>query len=644
MFSFSHLSVRQKLFRLILLASALAFLCVTVAALFFEVSTFRPRAVEELRTEASVLEEVLSASLDFGLKETADKGLKNHCLNSPIVLAALYDTKNLFTAYRRPDSIDLLPSAPAPAGYEFTARRLSLWQPVHNNENVVIGHLYLIKELPPLHARLPQYTIMTGAVLLALAVVGFVLMSGLRRNVLRPLAVLVNTTAEVARHNDYSIRAAVQRDDELGQLAHAFNQMLETVGLRNAALREASTRIENVFNSTTEVAIISTDPQGVVTIFNTGAERMLGYSSRDVVGKLTPIIWHHADEVTARAAELSRQMGRSITSFETFVARARHGEPEARDWTYVRKDGTHLMAHSVVTAVQDAQGSITGFLGVANDITVRKQAEAEIHRLNEELERRVIERTAQLEAANKELEAFSYSVSHDLRAPLRHITGYVNLLNTHAGEALDAEGHRLLDTVASAAQRMASLIDDLLAFSRTSRAPMRLAPISLNQLVEECRQELAPDLKDRNVTWAISTFPEVLGDRALIKQVLLNLLGNAVKYTRKRLEARIEVGFQSGDTEWQFHVRDNGLGFNMKYSDKLFRVFQRLHSDAEIEGTGIGLANVRRVIQRHGGRTWAEGEPNQGAVFFFTLPKHTPALSSPHHMGDGQPGTTNTIA
>jgi len=251
---------------------------------------------------------------------------------------------------------------------------------------------------------------------------------------------------------------------------------------------------------------------------------------------------------------------------------------------------------------------------MAVEIRRRKAVEASLHKSEEALL-----------GANKELEAFSYSVSHDLRAPLRHVAGFVQLLQAKARDQLDDTGRRYLDVIAGAANKMGALIDDLLSFSRTGRAQMRAEVLPLAQIVEECRRELEPETRGRTIDWRIGELPEVTADRALLRQVMANLLGNAVKYTGKKPAARIEVTARREGGEIVVGVRDDGAGFDMKYADKLFGVFQRLHTEAEFEGTGIGLANVRRIVARHGGRTWAEGAVNQGAAFYFSLPAGPPA-------------------
>ena len=261
-------------------------------------------------------------------------------------------------------------------------------------------------------------------------------------------------------------------------------------------------------------------------------------------------------------------------------------------------------------------------------VTQRKQEQEELRRINETLEQRVLARTAELDATNKELEAFSYSVAHDLRAPLRHMDGFIRLLKKHAWTSLEEKNQRYLGIISDSARQMGLLIDDLLAFSRVGRAELKVLPVSLQQLVQEAMQELREETQGRDIAWKIGQLPEVMVDRSMMRLVMINLLANAVKFTGKRERAEIEVGASRDEAEGiVVFVRDNGVGFDMEYADKLFGVFQRLHPAEEYEGTGIGLANVQRIIHRHKGRTWARGEVDQGATFYFSLPKATEATT-----------------
>ena len=289
------------------------------------------------------------------------------------------------------------------------------------------------------------------------------------------------------------------------------------------------------------------------------------------------------------------EVSRRITADEGYTARA------------VARPGDSLEVRYVIESFNEMLARIES----------RDRSLTEAH---DELEARVHERTAELEATNQELEAFSYSVSHDLRAPLRHIMGFASILQERSGAALDERGRRHLATITAAAGRMGHLIDDLLAFSRIGRTSLSPRDVDLGRAVEQARLEIAPDTVDRDIEWRIHDLPCVRADPALLGPVLTNLLSNAVKYSGQRPTARIEIGADIRETEAEIFVRDNGVGFDMRYAGKLFGVFQRLHGTDEFEGTGIGLANVRRIVSRHGGRTWAEGEPGRGATFYFSLP------------------------
>jgi len=292
--------------------------------------------------------------------------------------------------------------------------------------------------------------------------------------------------------------------------------------------------------------------------------------------------------------------------------------------TYV--DGDIVFAEELARRAAVAIENATLYEEARRAVEERDRALAEVRDLAATLEQRVNDRTAALREANKELESFSYTVSHDLRAPVRHIGGFVDLLRNAASDKLDDRALRYLDTIKTSASQMGMLIDGLLAFSRLGRTELGKRPVDLGSVVRDVVRELEPDLAKRNVTWAIGDLPMVAADPTMIRLVVANFVANAVKYTRTRAEAKIEVASKREGDEIVFWVTDNGVGFNMAYQEKLFGVFQRLHNDAQFEGTGIGLATARRIVHRHGGRVWARGAEGEGATFYFSLPhKDLPA-------------------
>src|SRR5712691_11495096 len=359
-------------------------------------------------------------------------------------------------------------------------------------------------------------------------------------------------------------------------------------------LRESREQFRAVTETASD-AIISADGQGNIIYFNQAAEHILGYPAQEVLGQPLTLLMPERFQQPHRLGFqrfLATKQARIIGKTLELVAR--------------NKDGKEFPIEISVANWTTANGNF--FTAILRDITSRKKAEDAL-----------TTRTAELEAVNRELEAFSYSVSHDLRAPLRHVDGFSDMLREECAPVLNQAGRRYLDTITESVKQMGRLIDDLLVFSKMGRAELRQSQVSISDLVTEVLQELSSETNGRRIEWEIQSLPGVRGDRAMLKQVWANLLSNSIKYTRPRDVAKIRIGCSRKNGGLEFYVQDNGAGFDMKYADKLFGVFQRLHRAEEFEGTGIGLANVRRIVTRHGGLTWAEAKPDEGATFYFTL-------------------------
>jgi PAS domain S-box-containing protein len=369
------------------------------------------------------------------------------------------------------------------------------------------------------------------------------------------------------------------------------------------ALAESEEQFRAVFDNAMDAMIIW-DDQGKFSAANPAASDLFAVPRERLLGAKIEDFVSSADREDV------------VDSLRTPGAGGRRGEFELHE----ADGGVRCIEY---TATVDYQAH--RHLSIMRDVTDRKRAEAEVRSLNADLERRVEQRTAQLQEANRELEAFSYSVSHDLRAPFRHISGFSDLLLRHLTDSDETTKH-YVRTIAESAAYAGTLVDNLLAFSRMARSQVRWMAVDLNLMIKEVVRDVMSEAEGRTIRWKIAELPIVFADGAMIKLALRNLLANAVKYTRHRPETFVEVGMAEREHEWEFFVKDNGVGFDTRYANKLFGVFQRLHRMDEFEGTGIGLASVRRIVQRHGGRVWAEAEIDKGATFYFTLPKMQEAM------------------
>ena len=571
-------------------------------------------------------------------------------------------------------------------------------------------------------------------VLMGSALVAWVLCRTLERRVTRRIVELSDLARAVAKRADYSLRASESPADAIGGLATQFNRMLQQIEGQTQKLRqdtEGCSMLAAIVTSSND-AIVGKDLQGRVVTWNSGAERMMGYSAAEMIGQsvtrlLAPDRPHEEEQIleqvargltrhyeTVRISKSGSPVEVSLTvspirdadgkvigvsSIARDITERKRAEGELRD-RRARLSGIIESAMDAVISIDEQQritifnqaaermfrcaadealgqpldrfiparfrqahhqhvdefgrtGATSRAMGhlrplaglrangeefpieasishaeigtqqiytvILRDITERQRAQEQIQQLNAELEQRVVERTAQLTEANKEMESFTYSVAHDLRAPLRHIDAFSNILREEFEETLPMEAQHYLQNIRESARKMGRLVDDLLKLARVSRQELRRERTRLDELVAEVVADLKPETAGREMEWHIDPLPAVECDPGLIKQVYVNLLSNAVKYTRPRQVAVIEVGCGKAEGETALFVRDNGVGFSMQYVDKLFGVFQRFHRADEFEGTGVGLATVDRIVRRHGGHIWANAAVDRGATFFFTV-------------------------
>ena len=602
--SFNDLPIRRKVIGVTMLTSGIALMVATFAFMAYEIHSFRQSHLQNVEAVAQLTAADSAAALMFFDEAAATQNLRLLATHQFIKASALYDREGkIFAKYPTNAGPDLIPARPLMPGVTFERNSINLF--VNVEAETQAGILFVRSDMSPVSERYGLYAAIMLGVFGGAFLVALLLSNILQRKISDPILELAKTAQAVRQKNDYGVRATKFGNDELGQLTDAFNQMLQQIHDREAALRDSEERLRlsldasrmGVFDWNIQTGHVSADEQ---------LYRLFGRSksnSDPTFDSLMDLV-HPEDR-----DELRKTVETALSDKKDFAFQFRVIWPN---------ETVHYLA-SRGRGVYDALGKPYRLAGVALDITHLKEAEHQIKRLNTELEKRVATRTAQLEETNRELEAFTYSVSHDLRAPLRHINAYAEILESDFGDVLPGEVKSYTQRIRHGTRTMGKLVDDLLNLARVGRLEISRQAIDLNAVVAEVIGELQNETAGRKIHWRIAPLPSTPCDPGLIKQVFVNLLNNAVKYTKLRAEAVIEVNSYRKDNETVFFVRDNGVGFEMKYSDKLFGVFQRLHRPEDFEGSGVGLAIVHRIIRKHSGRIWAESEVDKGSTFYFTL-------------------------
>ncbi len=551
---------------------------------------------KDLAVQSRVLAEKLSSILSLPIWALDSDAVEQ--------IADAYQNAENVTAIRVLDHAgNMLHGRSAPTGYQL----VSAQKPIYY-AGQLIGSVEVALSTESIVAVKRNILTTTLSTVFLVVIVELVAISWLLQKFLnRPLAQLTEGINSIAGGH-YARELGRAPQAEIDGIVQQVNDMARQIAEREDALRQSEERFRQVVASISDhvyLTELTASGEWINRFKSPNLEKLVKYPIKkftdDWVFWLTDVMY--PDDLPNALAQ---------------VARLERGEASETEYRLRRADGEIIWVRDSARVEQKGYSKL--IYGVISDITERKQAEAEIHRLNAELEERVQQRTAELQLLNHELESFSYSVSHDLRAPLRAINGFSHILQNEYASQLPQPGLEMLNLVRASAERMNQLIEDLLRFSRSSRQPLNIQTVQTLAVVQHSLEILQAEQGGRQVEVIIGDLPPCQADPSLLLQVWTNLLSNAFKYTGKRQMAWVEVGSEPGENGYIYFVKDNGVGFDMRYADRLFGVFQRLHNEAEFEGTGVGLALVQRIIQRHGGRIWAESQPDIGAAFYFFLP------------------------
>ncbi|WP_404421336.1 ATP-binding protein [Nibricoccus sp. IMCC34717] len=619
---FTHHSLRRRILLLTVAASVLSALAVACAVVLYEARTFRPRTLDSLLKSSRMLQEVLPAALDFGGVENAESYLKTYAeeTNQRLCSAAVYDGQGVLFAAWPNTNASPIPKSAQPNEPVFSRGSLVVWLPIERN-GLLLGHLYLEEALPPLYARLPQYGIMVTVVALTVGAVALALLIGTRYYVIRPLSALLRTTTEVILNDDYRVRAKVERDDEIGEIAKAFNRMLEAVGARDAALRDERAKLEQVFRATTEVAIVATDTSGTITMFNVGAERMLGYAASELVGHETPIRWHVLDEIRQMVPEAFANATNDRELFRALIASITPSQSFAGETTFVAKDGRKFPVQLAITAVSDPTGHISGYLGIGADLSQRKQAERDRERLQVQLiQSQKIEAIGQLAGG----------VAHDFNNILGAMMMQTDLMRLDYGA--QAKLTNEIAELQTYINRAANLTRQLLLFSRRQVTQVQRIDLNslLGNLLKMLRRIIGEDIRLEFTPAPGSAWIEA--DANMIEQVVINLAVNSRdamptggrlligtnRETFDEARARAHPNARPG-AFISLTVEDTGCGMD---EATLHRIFEPFFTTKEPgKGTGLGLATAYGIVAKHEGWMDVKSVVGVGTAFTLYLPQ-----------------------